>query len=72
MVPYLPRDSKVDAVDQELQRHQRVLVELRDKLRNEQERIKKYADTKGKFWEFHEGELVWLNLQPYRQKSVNN
>lgn len=47
-------------------------MELRDKLRSAQDHMKKYGDMKRKFWEFQEGDLVWLKLRPYRQNSVNN
>lgn len=57
-MPYLPGDSKVEAVDLELQRRQRILRELRDKLRSTQDRMKKYADGKRKFWKFQKGEFV--------------
>lgn len=41
------------------------------RLTNAQERMKKFADDRRKFWEFKVGDLVWLKLQTYRQNSVN-
>lgn len=58
MMPYQPGDSRVEVVDLELRRRQKILIELRDYLRSAQERMKKYADGKRKHWEFQEGELV--------------
>lgn len=71
ILPYMTGDSRVEAVDQAPCRRQQILKELREKLHNAHDRMKKYADKKRKLWEFQEEEWIWLKLQPYRQNSVN-
>lgn len=62
---YQAGDTRVEAVDYELLKRQRILGELKDKVQNAQERMKKYADGKRKFWEFQVRDWVWVKLRPY-------
>lgn len=66
VMPYQSSDSRVEVVDQELLRRQRILGELKLKFQSTQDHMKKYVDRKRKSWEFKIGEWVWLKLWPYR------
>jgi hypothetical protein len=49
---------------------QKAVMLLKEELIKAQSRMKKYADLKRSERSFHEGDWVYLKLQPYRQVSV--
>lgn len=72
--PNIPRyildSSKNDAVDKELRQRDEILQQLRYNLERAQNRMKNIADKHRTDREFKVGELVWLRLQPYKQRSA--
>ena len=71
-MPYLPGDSKVASVDRSLQAREAAIKLLKFYLERARHRMKQQADKKRSDRQFMVGDLVYLKLQPYRQKSVVN
>ena len=71
-LPYLPGDSKLEVVDRSLQVREAAIKLLKFHLARAQQRMKLYADRYRSERHFEVGELVYVKLQPYRQKSVVN
>ena len=70
-IPYTPKDSSVDTVDQYLTQREEVIRLIRANLKQAQNRMRQQADAKRSERTFAEGDLVYLKLQPYRQVSVH-
>ena len=71
-MPYLPGDSKVASVDRSLQTREAAIKLLKFSLERASHRMKQHADRKRSDRQFSVGDMVYLKLQPYRQKSVVN
>jgi hypothetical protein len=69
-IPYFPKDSTVEAVDQLLTQREEMLAQIRDNLLKAQHRMVQLANRKRSDRQFIPGDLVYLKLQPYRQKSI--
>lgn len=67
--PYL--ESKQPEVQDFLQSRQTMVQLLRENLISAQDRMKKFADLKRSDREFVVGDMVYLELQPFRQNSVS-
>ncbi|KAJ7535339.1 hypothetical protein O6H91_12G029100 [Diphasiastrum complanatum] len=63
-------DVTVAAVADELQNMQNILKANQDHMREAQQKMKYYTDKLRSFREFHEGDYVYLRLQPYRQSVL--
>lgn len=70
MVRFSHRQTKVDSLDQLLQETDAMLEELQFNLVKAQQRMKYYADKFRKELTIEEGELVFLTLRPYKQRSL--
>lgn len=62
--------TKVASVEQELQSCDALLVELKHHPTRAQEKMKAKADGKCRDVQFAVWDMVYLKLQPYRQKSL--
>lgn len=69
-LPYLPGESKVDAVNSNLQQKEKVIKLLRFNLQRAEHRMVQMANKKRSDRQFQIGDLVLLKLQPYRQQSL--
>lgn len=69
---YFPGSSPVHLVDTKLRDRDTLLRLLRDNLQLVQDHMHHYANKKRSEREFHIGDWVFLQLQPYRQSSVNH
>ncbi|KAL0412013.1 UNVERIFIED_CONTAM: Transposon Ty3-I Gag-Pol polyprotein [Sesamum latifolium] len=63
-------NSKFDSLDADFSQHHHILQLLKANLRRAQQRMVHQANTKQLDRVFHEGDWVFLKLQPYRQVSV--
>lgn len=61
--------SAVDAINEQLKAQKRILAELKENLEIAQAQMQTQANKHGGDVEF-EGDLVYLKLQPYKQKSL--
>lgn len=72
--PALPRyelgSTLVGEIDEQLQRRDELLDELKQHLEASNNRMKQLADKNRRDVEFEVGDWVFLRLQPYRQKTV--
>lgn len=72
--PHLVRfgnlSTSVEHLDQLLRERDAMLDEIQFNLVKAQQNMKHYANTKRRELVFEEGDLVFLKLQPYRQKSL--
>ena len=71
-IPYIPGDSIVEAVDRSLQAREAAIKLLRFHLHRAQHRMKQQEDKGRSDRQFQVGDLVYVKLQPYRQKTVAN
>ena len=71
-LPYIPGETKVEAVDRSLQRREAVIQVLKFHLLKAQHRMKMQVDAHRPKREFNIGDWVWLKLQPYKQQSVQH
>jgi hypothetical protein len=60
----------VEAVDQLLTQREEMLAQIRDNLLKAQHRMVQLANRKRNDRQFIPGDLVYLKLQPYRQKFI--
>lgn len=65
-VPYLPGDSKVEAVDISLRDREAIIEVLKFNLQRAADRMKKQADQGRRDKQYAIGDWVWLKLQAYR------
>ncbi|KAI0500465.1 hypothetical protein KFK09_018678 [Dendrobium nobile] len=72
LVNYQKGTTPVYLVDQYLEERDRVLEELKEHLLRAQQIMKTRADSHCKNVTFEVGEMVYLKLRPYRQKTVAN
>ena len=70
LIRYERGSATVSAVDHELEDRDAILDELRMHLLRAQQKMKFQADTKRRPEEFDIGDLVYLKLRPYRQRSL--
>ncbi|TXG60193.1 hypothetical protein EZV62_014766 [Acer yangbiense] len=70
LIRYERGSSLVSAVDNLLEDRDAILDELRMHLLCAQQKMKMYADAKRHNLEFVVGDLVFLKLRPYRQRSL--
>lgn len=68
--PYLVGTSNVAAVDRCLAHRQQILKSVREQLLRAQNRMKQIADGKRTEKEFLVGDMVFLKLHPFRQRSL--
>ena len=68
--PYLPGSTAVAQVDQELRSRDELLETLKKNLLRAQSRMKQYFDKKHSERSFQVGDMVFLKLQRYKQKSL--
>ena len=60
----------VDSLDQLLRERDAILDELQFNLARAQQLMKYYADKNRKDVSYEVGDMVYLKLQPYRQRSL--
>ncbi|KAF8393178.1 hypothetical protein HHK36_021419 [Tetracentron sinense] len=70
LIHYEQGTASVSLVDQLLADRNAILDDLRMHLLRAQQRMKMQADNKRHHEEFNEGDLVFLKLRPYRQRSL--
>ena len=71
-LPYIPGDSKVEALDKSLQQREATIKLLKFHLLRAQHKMKHQADKGRSDRHFQIGDFVYLKLQPYRQRSIAN
>ncbi|CAA7028426.1 unnamed protein product [Microthlaspi erraticum] len=69
-LPYIPGESKVAVVAQNLQERENMLLILKFHLLRAQHRMEQQANKRRSERSFVIGDLVYVKLQPYRQGSV--
>jgi len=69
-LPYIPGETRVEAVDRSLQKREAMIQILKFFLLWAQHRMKVQADKHRSERELEVGSWVWLKLQPYRQHSI--
>ncbi|GJS18672.1 retrotransposable element Tf2 [Tanacetum coccineum] len=69
-IPYVAKDSPVEAVDRTLQAREQVVQLLKFNLKKAQDRMKSQADKRRSNRSFQVNDWVYLKLQPYRQLTV--
>ncbi|KAL5832710.1 hypothetical protein ACOSQ3_016384 [Xanthoceras sorbifolium] len=70
LLSYIPRTTKVQAVDEALRDRETILKTLRHHLVLAKNRIKVQADKHRREVSFSVGDYVYLRLKPYRQQTV--
>ena len=70
-IPYLPKDSNIEAVDKQLTKREDRLKTIKDNLKVAQHRMVQLANKKHSERIFKVGDWVYLKLQPYRQQTVS-
>ncbi|KAJ7949788.1 Ty3/gypsy retrotransposon protein [Quillaja saponaria] len=70
LYPYVPGETMIADLDQQLIERDQMLRLLKDNLLKMQARMKAQADTHRRELNFNVGDYVFLRLQPYRQKSL--
>ncbi|PNX98963.1 Ty3/gypsy retrotransposon protein [Trifolium pratense] len=66
----LQGETRVEAVQKELEERDEAILQLKNHLLRAQERMKHFADEKRSDRSFQVGEWVFLKLRPHRQSSV--
>lgn len=66
LINYIPGTTNNEAVDNHIRDRATILQTLKVNLQVAQNRQKAQVDCKRKYVEFHDGEWVYLKLQPYR------
>lgn len=69
-IPYFPKDSMVEVVDNYLTPREEMPRTMRDNLQSAEHRIVRMANKKRSERIFEIGDLVYLKLQPYQQKTI--
>jgi len=69
-LPYIPSETKGEAVDRTMQRREAMIQMLKFFLFMAQHRMKVQADKHRSKRFFDVGNWVWLKLQPYKQQSL--
>ncbi|KAK9683131.1 hypothetical protein RND81_10G118900 [Saponaria officinalis] len=69
-IPYVLKDSKVEAIDRSLHAREECIAMLKFHLRRAQDRMKKMADRGRVEKELAVGDMAYVKLQPYRQQFV--
>ncbi|XP_028808761.1 uncharacterized protein LOC114763305 [Neltuma alba] len=70
LVPYVKGKTAVAELEEQLELRDDMLRILRDNLLKAQNRMKVQADRHRCDLQFAPGDVVWLRLQPYRQKTL--
>lgn len=70
IISYGDKKTTNNTVEQQLIERDKQLLILKEHLRLSQERMKKQVDKHRREVEFDEGDMVYLKLRPYRQKSL--
>ncbi|KAH9650018.1 hypothetical protein KPL70_026202 [Citrus sinensis] len=70
LIRYEQGAASVSLVEQLMEDRDAILDDLRMQLLRAQQRMKLQADQKRHHVEFHAGDLVFLKLRPYRQRSL--
>ncbi|XP_075107137.1 uncharacterized protein LOC142180108 [Nicotiana tabacum] len=70
LLSYVASSSRVEAIDNALLDRDLVMLDIRNKLQQDQVRMKDYYDKGHSEVAYDPGSLVWLRLHPYHQKSV--
>lgn len=70
VIKYNRGDSTVGSIEEGLQERDLMLDELRFNLVKSQQHMREVEDQKRRDVELKEGDMVYLKLQPYRQKSL--
>ncbi|TYK04251.1 Transposon Ty3-I Gag-Pol polyprotein [Cucumis melo var. makuwa] len=70
LICYGDHETSNSTLDEQLKQRDVALGALKKHLRVAQEKMKSYADLKQRHVEFHEGDMVYLKLRPYRQVST--
>jgi hypothetical protein len=71
-IPYFPKDSPVEVVDDFLCKREQILQAVKRNLQDARHRMVQLANKHRSERTFTIGDLVYLKLQPYRQKTVAN
>jgi len=69
-IPYITRDSPVEAIDSFLSKREHMLVTIKKNLQGAQNRMVQLANKHRSERSFAIGELAYVKLQPYRQKTL--
>lgn len=70
LLTYIPGTAKVAAVEKELGDRDVMLRELKKRIQQAQSRMKQIYDLKHQEREFAIGDLVYLKLHPYKQRTL--
>ncbi|PWA91318.1 Ty3/gypsy retrotransposon protein [Artemisia annua] len=71
LIPYETSSAPTFEVDKYLEERDRVLDELKRNLLKAQQIMKAQSDSHRRDVQFHVGDMVFLKLRPYRQRSVS-
>ena len=71
-IPYMAKDSSIEAVDRTLQAREKMVQLLKYTLGKAQHRMKIQADKNRTAREFEVGAWVYLKLQPHRQTTMRH
>jgi hypothetical protein len=69
-IPYFPKDSAVESVDEYLSTKEEIIKRVREHLQAAQNRMTMVANRKRSDRSFEINDYVFLKLQPYRQHSL--
>ena len=69
-IPYFPKDSPVDAVNNFLCKREQILHAVKKNLQNARHRMIQLANKHRSERQLAIGDLVYLKLQPYKQKTL--
>jgi len=69
-IPYIAKDSPVEAVDAFLSKREHMLVTIKKNLQDAQNRMVQLANKHRGERSFAIGDMVYVKLQPYRQKTL--
>lgn len=70
IVRFVPRETLVEAVAQDLMTRDETLKQLKEHLKRAQEQMAKYANTHRKPTNIKEGDKVYLKIRPHRQVTM--
>jgi len=69
-IPDIPKDSQVEEVDAFLSKREHMLVNIKKNLQGAQNMMVQLANKHRSARSFAIGDLVYVKLQPYRQKTL--